>query len=88
MKIARQNLAAQVVGELKTVTYATPPMEERRRRRKKAYHVTVPLPSPSLMTVVESILFLVSWLVYQSATCLLFSKLLGDVVAQLVERRP
>ena len=28
----RQNVAAQVVEELKTVTYATPPMQERRKK--------------------------------------------------------
>ena len=28
-------MAAQVAGELITVTYATPPMEERRKKRKK-----------------------------------------------------
>ena len=32
-KITRRNVAAQVVGESKTGTYATPHMEERRRRR-------------------------------------------------------
>ena len=30
----RRNVAAQVAEELKTVTYATPPMEERRKKRK------------------------------------------------------
>ena len=31
----RRNVAAQVAEELKTVTYAIPPMEERRKKRKK-----------------------------------------------------
>ena len=30
-----RNVAAQAAEELKTVTYATPPMEERRERKKK-----------------------------------------------------
>ena len=36
----RQIVAAQVAKELKTVTYATPPMEEcRKRTRKKKGHL-------------------------------------------------
>ena len=31
----KQNAAAQVAEELKTVTYATPPMEERRKKERK-----------------------------------------------------
>ena len=31
----RRNVAAHVAEELKTVTYATPPMEERRKKKKK-----------------------------------------------------
>ena len=30
----RRNVAAQVAEELKTVTYAAPPMEERRKKEK------------------------------------------------------
>ena len=33
--IVRQNVAAQVAEELKTVTYATLPMEERKKERKQ-----------------------------------------------------
>ena len=36
----RQNVAAQVAEELKTVTYATPPMEERRKKKKKENSVS------------------------------------------------
>ena len=31
----RRNVAAQVAEELKTVIYATPPMEERRKKKKR-----------------------------------------------------
>ena len=31
----RRNVAAQVAEELKTITYATPHMEERRKKEKK-----------------------------------------------------
>ena len=31
----RRNVVVQVAEELKTVRYATPPMEERRKKRKK-----------------------------------------------------
>ena len=30
-----QNVAAQVAEDFKTVTYATPPMEERRKKKEK-----------------------------------------------------
>ena len=33
----RWNVAAQVVEELKAVTYATPPMEEHRMKRKDPF---------------------------------------------------
>ena len=36
----RWNVAAQVAGELKTVTNATPPTEERRRRRRSTHNRT------------------------------------------------
>ena len=32
----RRNVATQVAGELKTVTYATPRMEERRKKKKES----------------------------------------------------
>ena len=38
----RSNVAAEVAEELKTVTYATPPMEERRKKKKGAlFHVSL-----------------------------------------------
>ena len=38
----RQNVAAQVMEELKTVTlYATPPMEERRKKRKTYFQTAI-----------------------------------------------
>ena len=35
----RRNVAAQVAEELKTVTYATPPMEERRKKERKPWRI-------------------------------------------------
>ena len=34
-------MAAQVAEELKTITYATPPMEERRKKEKKSFKIPI-----------------------------------------------
>ena len=53
LTLRRRNVAAQVVEELKTVTYATPPMEERRKTTKKPLTLTIQLPDIYFLYIIS-----------------------------------